>query len=120
MLIINLCSLLTYEIHQRWHHCLQLNWLDLDYMECTNWCYFKYLKTSQDLTKYIEEYALRIGNTTYLYSASTPICQSSPQRPVLQICNITSNRFALKYSAVHNSGATLQNCPFCKFQVKEV
>ena len=22
------------------------------------------------------------------------------------------------YSAVHNSGATLQNCPFCKFQVE--
>ena len=24
----------------------------------------------------------------------------------------------LFYSAVHNSGATLQNCPFCKFQVE--
>ena len=84
--------------HQRWHHCLQLNWLDLDlgYMECTNWHYFKCLKISQDLKKYIEEYALRIGNTSYLYSASTPICQSSSQRPLLQICNITSNRFALK------------------------
>ena len=84
--------------HQRWHHCLQLNWLDLDldYMVCTNWHYFKYLKISHDLKKYIEEYALRICNTSYLYSASTPICQSSPQRPVLQICNITSNCFAPK------------------------
>ena len=26
--------------------------------------------------------------------------------------------FLLTYSAVHNSGATLQNCPFCKFQVE--
>ena len=65
-------------------------------MECTNWRYSKYLKISQDLKKYFEEYALRIGNTSYLYSASTPICQSSSQRPVLQICNITSNRFAPK------------------------
>ena len=63
---------------------------------CTIWCYFKYSKISQDLKKYIEEYALRICNTSYLSLASTPICQSSPQRPVLQICNITSNRFALK------------------------
>ena len=62
-------------------------------MVCTNWRYFKYLKISQDLKKYIEEYALHICNTSYLYSASTPICQSSPQRPALQICNITSNRF---------------------------
>ena len=84
--------------HQRWHYCLQLNWLDLglDYMECTNWCYFKYLKTSQDLKKYTEEYALYICNTSYLYSASTPICQSTPQRPVLQICNIASNGVAPK------------------------
>ena len=65
-------------------------------MECSNWRYFKYLKISQDLRKYIEEYAQGIGNTSYLYSASPPICQSSPQRPVLQICNITSNRFAPK------------------------
>ena len=27
-------------------------------------------------------------------------------------------RSSSKYSAVHNSGATLQNCPFCKFQVE--
>ena len=26
--------------------------------------------------------------------------------------------YAPIYSAVHNSGATLQNCPFCKFQVE--
>ena len=26
--------------------------------------------------------------------------------------------FSQSYSAVHNSGATLQNCPFCKFQVE--
>ena len=40
------------------------------------------------IKKYIEEYIL--------YSAFTPIFQSSPLRPVLQTCNITSNCFAPK------------------------
>ena len=65
-------------------------------MVCANWRYFKCLKVSQDLKKYIEEYAQSICNTTYLFSAYIPICRSSPLRPVLQICNITSNRFAPK------------------------
>ena len=39
--------------------------------------HFKYLKISQDLKKYTEEYAVCICNTSYLYSAFTPICQSA-------------------------------------------
>ena len=58
-------------------------------MVCTNWCYIKYLKVCQDLTKCLLK-------NKYLHSAFIPICQSSPQRPVLQICIITSNRFVPK------------------------
>ena len=41
-------------------------------------------------------------------------CKSAIQA----FCCFRSKRTFDTYSAVHNSGATLQNCPFCKFQVE--
>ena len=74
-------------------------------MVCTNWSYFKYLKISQDLKKYIEEYALCICNTSYLYLVSMPIKPTAPSVANLQhhFISFCSESFCFKSDSFAHS-----------------